>query len=226
MTALTLTATELVYGWGRCKRCAWLSAHGKISKPKPVYDFRVANALDKFAKRMITPELLRDAGHECVSASVPDRMSSAPIRFADLGVEVICSGQPDLLTIDTHDMIGVIDIKSKDATARAAEELSAQLHAYLYMIEHPSSGVARQVLSLGLLCWQLGRTPRFTSKGLNLALIGELAYMEIDVDRGRFESLIHGIAQAFARESAPDWGEDCEMCRAARASCAEYATQR
>ena len=226
MNTLKLTATELVYGWGRCERCAWLSAHRKISKPKPVYDFRVANALDKFTKRLITPELLQSTGHECVSAMVPDRMSSTPLRFDDLGVEVVCSGQPDVLTIDAHGMIGVIDVKSKDATPRAAEELSAQLHAYMYMIEHPAFGAAQEVSSLGLLCWQLGPTPRFTSKGLNLALIGELVYMGIAVDRGRFESLIHGIAQAYARESAPDWGENCDMCSAARASYVEYTGQR
>lgn len=210
-----LSPSELTFLWDECPRCFYLKVVHGFNRPWGAFP-KIFTRIDN---------LMKDYFEGKSSKELTDLLPEGVVRFADQwvtssrisvpGHDGTCfiRGKFDTVVEFSDGSYGVVDFKTTIPRAEHVGFYSRQLHAYAYALENPAPGsfTLSPISWLGLLCVEPGLMDR--SHSGQLALIGNVTWLEIPIDVGGFLAFVNRILDLLEQPDLPDPGPNCEYCQ-------------
>ncbi|KKN69427.1 hypothetical protein LCGC14_0441540 [marine sediment metagenome] len=217
---IKLSPSDLTYAWKDCKRCFWLKATGKMSKPwspMPGIFTKIDGSMKAYFQDTSTERLAKQLGVDIPAGKIrrgQEMVKSAEIMAHGKPTGLYLSGKIDSRIIFEDGTIGIPDFKTSKIDAAKAAIYAPQLRAYAYCIEHPAGGKEGLMVSLLAL---IGFSPeRFgfsSGKTPSYGLTGSGSWAPIDLDREAFEDLMAQISTIVNNPEPPSEGSGCGLCQ-------------
>jgi CRISPR/Cas system-associated exonuclease Cas4 (RecB family) len=136
-------------------------------------------------------------------------VKSSPLAVPDSVHTSVIRGKVDVLVDCDDGSLGVIDFKTTVPKPDHIATYSRQLHAYAWALEHPASGPAASVSSLGLLCFL---PDSYEASGDQAGLFGEVEWIEIPRDDEGFTRFLIEVISVLEEKDPPEPDPSCQWC--------------
>ncbi len=210
-----LSPSDLTFLWSECRRCFYLKVvHGfkRPAAPFPKIFTRIDRLMQAYFEGRSTNEISPDLLEGVVKFG-EKWVKSQPIDLPNHDSSCFILGKFDTVVEFVDSTYGVVDFKTTEPTPKHVPFYSRQLHAYAYALEHPAPRRFRlsPITTLGLLCVEPTAMDRHRDD--QVAYIGDMSWLEIPKDEGKFLDFIDQILSVLERSEPPPPGPECGYCR-------------
>lgn len=209
-----LSPSDLTFLWDECKRCFYLKIVRNFNRPPvafPSIFTRIDGLMKEFFYQLPSEEIspLLPPGNV---AYANKWVNSEIISFTHRNTGCFIQGIFDTVLAFSDGSYAVIDFKTTQPKKEHIAFYSRQLHAYAYALEHPKgdSFSLKPISTLGLLCVEPVTMNR--SQENNLALQGEVSWLEVPKDESEFLIFLDGVLSVLDSEVPPAKNPDCGFC--------------
>lgn len=209
-----IAPSDLTFGFSTCKRCIWIKYQYSFELKK---DFPLVKTLST-----VQEELFRRAPMPSLDPSLAPGVvkqwgqwvKSSNIVVNGVETQWKLRGIYDLLGHYDDGSVGIIDCKVSDSDRDNGDFYAPQLEAYAYTLEHPLSGKAFPVSTMGLLIWKLGgvaqtRPNEFVSNEMGFGV--NQVYVPVERCPEKLAALLEEFITVIDGD-CPDAGADCHAC--------------
>jgi PD-(D/E)XK nuclease superfamily len=207
-----LSPSDFAFLWDDCPRCFYLKVARNEERPRSPFP-SVFGKIDRAMKCYYLGERAEDLapGMPAGVVSWGDRwVKSAPLPVPGSSRPRLIRGRVDVLVDCDDRSTGIVDFKTTVPKSDHLATYGRQLHAYAMALEHPSSGPAVEVSSLGLLCFL---PELYEAEGAQAALCGRVQWIEVPRDDQAFVSFLGEVVSVLEAGNPPAPDPTCQWCR-------------
>jgi hypothetical protein len=215
MEKFTVRPSDFAYIYDKCPRCYWRKARG-VQEPRDNNFIALGDMFDEAGKVGLGPaQLFGLCGISGVSNTSLGFQSvkSKPITFGN--VELLISGKFDkAFLLEDSTSVAIIELKSSKITPDKLLRFRMQTHCYLWALENPLEGEARQVEELAVISFSpvSGKALAVREDG-QCAIRGQLVGNRLEIDRAWFLGEMEKVANVLSLPSPPNAGRWCGFCK-------------
>lgn len=209
MTRHAIRPSDLTYNLSACPRCLWLNYQHDVKIPMnmPLVS-QLADIQESFYE--VRPAEAIDGGFEGAEVVARNEwVTSKPVSHRGLITKFYINGKYDLLLKMKDSRYAVVDCKFTGSARDNVDFYLPQLEAYAYSLEHPQSGDAIDVSTVGILTWT---TNTAVQNGDTPALPIEVKWFEIKRDPALFESTLNKFLDIVTSPTSPKRSDYCANC--------------
>jgi hypothetical protein len=209
-----LSPSSFGFLWQECRRCYWEQVVAETRRPSSPFP-SIFSKIDSSMKRCFKASEWHSFGPEQPRFKIEhdERMvRSVPIYLPGRSVGIVLKGKYDSVVLFENGERAVCDFKTAPVKPEYIDKYSAQLHAYVYALEHaaPNSLNPGKVHRLGLAVFE---PQSFAYNGHDAAqLIGDMRWLEMQRDDDRFMAFLDEIIGVL-ENPMPEPSPSCSYCR-------------
>ncbi len=136
-------------------------------------------------------------------------MKSAPLLVPGSSKTCLIRGRVDVLVDCDDGTKGIVDFKTTIPKPDHVATYGRQLHAYAMALEHPSSGRAETVSSLGLLCFL---PDTYEADRGRAGFFGPVQWIEVPRDDLGFVAFLGEVVSVLEQDDPPEPSPTCQWC--------------
>lgn len=201
-----VSPSDLSYLYDRCPRCYWLKLRG-LKGPRDIMP-SIFRDIDQKQKAAITVEMVRKLGIPAKEFLPKNRVASTPAEYG--GSLLAVRGETDKLALLDDDTVAILDFKTSYPRPDNRVKFWRAMQAYCKAVEEGET--PRPVSRLALIVF----TPlEYRARESNITEVyykGQMARIDIELDRPKFEKLLGGVGKMLASDDMPASGS-CDVCR-------------
>lgn len=209
-TRTTIRPSDLTFGLSTCHRCLWLFYWYKLDMPKIMPLVSPLSAMQEKAFRNID---LQDIDAKLPKGKVTrfgQKVLSENLIVNGVKTRWSIAGKYDLLSENADGSASLIDCKVSKNEESQGNHYAPQLEAYVFALEHPASGEAERIASIGLLKWNPDRVLGTDASSFAFGVTQEYEDVERNIDG--FYKLISECIEML-EGPFPESGEKCNTCK-------------
>lgn len=209
MTRYAIRPSDLTYNLSACPRCLWLNYQHDVKIPmnmplvsqladiqESFYEVRPAEAIDGMFE-----------GAQVLARN--EWVTSNHVAHRGSTTKFYINGKYDLLIKMKDARYAVVDCKFTGSARDNVDFYLPQLEAYAFSLEHPQSGDAIEVSTVGILTWT---TSTAVQNGDTPALPIDVKWFEIKRDRAFFENILDKFLDIVTSPTSPKRSTNCANC--------------
>lgn len=209
MTRYAIRPSDLTYNLSACPRCLWLNYQHDVKIPmnmplvsqladiqESFYEVRPAEAIDGMFE-----------GAQVIARN--EWVTSKHVAHRGSTTKFYINGKYDLLIKMKDSRYAVVDCKFTGSARDNVDFYLPQLEAYAFSLEHPQSGDAIEVSTVGILTWT---TSTAVQNGDTPALPIDVKWFEIKRDRTSFENTLDKFLDIVTSPTSPKRSTNCANC--------------
>ena len=213
-----LSPSDFAFLWDDCPRCFYRKVVRREPRPRTPFP-SVFGRIDRAMKDFYLGERAESCARGMPAGVIGggDRwVKSAPFAPPGSAGTGMIRGKVDVLVECDDGSLGVVDFKTTIPKPDHVATYSRQLHAYAWALEHPASGPAAVVSSLGLLCFL---PDTYEAMGDQAGLYGNVEWIEVPRDDEAFVRFLMEVVSILNDSDPPPASPDCPWCARQEPQC-------
>ena len=211
----TIAPSDLTFGLSTCKRCIGIKYWFKVTLPG---QFPIVGTLAKLQEnhfRGADMPTIHPSLRPGTASKWGEWVKSDYLNINGVQTQWRILGIYDLLAQNDDGTVGIIDCKVSDSDRDNGQFYAPQLESYAYALEHPATGKAQEVASMGLLIWKPRSVIAKDEQEFGFGVTQ--SYVPVEREPETFLKIIEDLIAVIDGEF-PDAGSGCGTCN--------YLTQR
>ena len=204
-----IAPSDLTFGLSTCKRCLWIKYWYKLIMPG---QFPLVGTLAESQEEHFRRASMQDIDPTLQPGVVKQWgqwVRSDYIKVDGATTRWIINGKYDLVAHYEDGSIGLIDCKVTDSDPHNGAFYAPQLEAYAFALEHPSTGKAFTVATMGLLVWNLNGVAENADASYGFGV--NQSYLPVERDQEGFTTVISDFIRLLEADM-PAAGSECPTC--------------
>jgi len=209
MTRYAIRPSDLTYNLSACPRCLWLNYQHDVKIPMnmPLVS-QLADIQESFYE-VRPPEAIDGMFEGAQVIARNEWVTSKHVAHRGSTTKFYINGKYDLLIKMKDSRYAVVDCKFTGSARDNIDFYLPQLEAYAFSLEHPQSGDAIEVSTVGILTWT---TSTAVQNGDTPALPIDVKWFEIKRDRTSFENTLDKFLDIVTSPTSPKRSTNCANC--------------